>query len=111
MKGCSGLTSNERKALWRKRLADHAASGQRVTDWCGENSITSRQFYYWRRKLGIEHLEKEQPVKWLSLKHEFPLLNIAGDAIAVHVGPATVELRKGFDQELFGEIIQVLQTI
>ncbi|NLE90584.1 MAG: IS66 family insertion sequence element accessory protein TnpB, partial [Dehalococcoidales bacterium] len=38
-------------------------------------------------------------------------LSIAEDAIAVHVGPATVELRKGFDQELFGEIIQVLQTI
>lgn len=105
------MTSNERKALWEKRLVDHAASGQRVIDWCEENSITSRQFYYWRRKLGIGNFKKEQPVKWLSLKYKFPLLNIAEDAIAVHVGQATVELRKGFDQELFGQIIQVLQTI
>jgi transposase-like protein len=105
------LTSIERRILWEKRLAEQVASGQRVTAWCEENSITSRQFYYWRRKLGIEHSEKEEPIKWLSLKYESRQLSIAEDAIAVHVGPATVELRKGFDQELFGEIIQVLQTI
>ena len=105
------MTSNERRELWEKRLADHAASGQRITAWCEENSITLRQFYYWRRKLGIEHLEKKRPIKWLSLECESPLLNVAEDAIAVHVGRAAVELRKGFDRELFGEIIRVLQTI
>ncbi|ABI69574.1 IS66 family insertion sequence element accessory protein TnpA [Syntrophomonas wolfei] len=105
------MSSNERKAWWEERLAEHEASGQRVTAWCEENSITPRQFYYWRRKLRTEHVEKEQPVKWLSLKYESRQLGIAGDAIAVHVGQATVEIRKGFDRELFCEIIQVLQTI
>ncbi len=108
---CSGLTSNERKDLWKKRLADYAASGQKVTTWCEENAITSRQFYYWHRKLGIGHLEKKQPIKWLSLKYESPLMNIAEGSITVHIGKAAVELHKGFDRELFGEIAQVLQAI
>jgi transposase-like protein len=105
------MTSNERRTQWEERLAEYEASGQRISSWCKENSITPRQFYYWRRKLRTEHLKKDQPVKWLPLKYESHQLDIAGDAIAVHIGQATVEIRKGFNRELFREIIQVLQTI
>lgn len=105
------MTRNERRELWEKRLADHAASGQGITAWCEKNFVTSRQFYYWRRKLGARPLEKEQPVKWLSLKYDAPQLSIAEDTIPVYIGKATIELRKGFDRELFGEIVQVLQTV
>jgi hypothetical protein len=33
------------------------------------------------------------------------------DPIAVNIGQVTVEVKKGFDHELFREIIQVLKTL
>jgi transposase-like protein len=54
------MTSNERRTQWEERLAEYEASGQRISSWCKENSITPRQFYYWRRKLRTEHLKKDQ---------------------------------------------------
>jgi len=105
------MTSNERRALWEQRLDEYEASGQRILTWCEEKSITPRQFYYWRKKLRPEQLKKEQPVKWLSLKYNMRESVSAEEAIAVHIGQATIEVRKGFDQGLFRKIIQVLQTL
>jgi len=33
------------------------------------------------------------------------------DPIAVNIGQVTVEVKKGFDHELFREIMQVLKTL
>jgi len=106
------MTIEERLRLWEQRLEEYEASGQSVLVWCEEKSITPRQFYYWRKKLRSAQSGMDQRVKWISLNHDFrKSAGLAADSIAVHVGRVTVEIRKGFDQHLFREIVQVLQTI
>jgi hypothetical protein len=102
------MVNEERRILWEKRLAECEASGKSALAWCNENSISKNQFYYWRRKLRGNHAEKEQPIKWLQFDVE-PML--AKDSIAVHIGQVTIEINKGFDQNLFREIVQILQTV
>jgi hypothetical protein len=103
------MISEEQSSLWEQRLTEHETSGESIAAWCKEQSIKINQFYYWRKRLRLSQVANDRPVKWLPLGLE--QANLAPDFIAVHVGQVTVELRKGFDQNLFREIVQILQTI
>lgn len=103
------MKDSDLRSLWEQRLAEYEISGKSIKAWCQEQTIKENQFYYWRRKLRLNQAENKQPVKWLPLEVE--QANLTADSIAVHVGQVTVEVKSGFNQHLFREIIQVLQTI
>lgn len=103
------MVNNDLCSLWEQRLADHATSGKSVATWCREHSIRDNQFYYWRKKLRMDQVEHNHPVKWLPLEVE--QANCVPGSIAVHVGQATVEIKPGFDPQLLCQIIKALQTI
>lgn len=98
-------------SLWEQRLAEFESSGDRIKAWCQEQGIRESQFYYWRRKLRTKPVEKEEPVKWISLALDNGKQGSNPDSIAVHIGQVTIEVNKGFDHHLLREIVQVLQTI
>lgn len=106
------MSNNELSGLWEQRLAEYESTGKSIKAWCQEQAVRENQFYYWRKKLRVDQAEKEQPVKWLSLELDNgKQASLAPDSIAVYVGQVTIEIKKGFDQHLFREIVQVLQTI
>ena len=39
-------------ALWSKRITACKNSGMRPGEWCEENGINVKTYYYWHRKLG-----------------------------------------------------------
>jgi hypothetical protein len=41
----------QREALWRQRLADQAASGMSITQWCRRSGASASLFHYWKRAL------------------------------------------------------------
>ena len=103
------MVNNDLRSLWEQRLADQATSGKSIATWCREHSIRDNQFYYWRKKLRMDQVEHNHPVKWLPLEVE--QTNLAPGSIAVHVGQVTVEIKQGFDPHLLRQIVKVLQTI
>lgn len=104
------MINSDLRSLWEQRFVEYKTSDKSIPAWCQEQSIRANQFYYWRRKLRMSQADNDmQPVKWLPLGLE--QASLAPDYIAVHVGQVTVELQKGFDQHMFREIIQILQTI
>ena len=106
------MVNKELRIIWEQRLLEYKDSGQSIAAWCNERSVKENQFYYWRKKLRSEQAEKEQPVKWLPMEVDFyKQARRATDSILVHVGQVAVEIKKGFNQHLLREIVQVLQTI
>ncbi|MDD4590340.1 MAG: hypothetical protein PHG06_07925 [Parabacteroides sp.] len=106
------MINSDLHSLWEQRLAEYENSGQTIKAWCQEQAIKEHQFYYWRKKLCMEQAELGQPVKWLPLDMDRnKQTRFAQDSIAVHIGEVTIELKSGFDQHLFREIIQALQTV
>lgn len=105
------MESNDLRSLWEQRLAEYNASGKTIKAWCQEQAIKESQYYYWRRKLRGNQVGNNQAVKWLSLDLDNAKQSITPGSIAVHVGQVTVEIKKGFDQQLFREIIHVLHSI
>jgi transposase-like protein len=40
-----------KEALWRRRLADQAASGLSISEWCRRSEVSGSLFHYWKRAL------------------------------------------------------------
>jgi transposase-like protein len=99
-------------SLWERRLIEYKTSGKSISAWCRDNSVTEGQYHYWRRKLGSQTAINHQPVKWMVVNMgTSPQEEKSSDPIAVNIGQVTVEVKRGFDHELFREIIQVLKTL
>ena len=47
-----------KEALWRRRLARHADSGQTVRAWCRRHHVTEAAFHWWRRELARRDAEQ-----------------------------------------------------
>ncbi|MFZ5632385.1 MAG: IS66 family insertion sequence element accessory protein TnpA [Bacillota bacterium] len=106
------MANKELGTIWAQRFLEFEASGQSIAAWCTERLLRENQFYYWRKKLRSCQTEKEQPVKWVPMEVEFSKqARHAADSISVHVGQVTVEIKKGFNQHLLREIVQVLQSV
>ena len=104
------MERNNLRNLWEQRLAEYEDSGNTIKAWCQEQSIPENQLYYWRKKLRLEQVKKNEPIKWLAV-------NIAGnkagtsDSITVHIGQVAIGVKSGFNHSLLQEILTVLQTV
>ena len=45
------VSDPQRERLWRQRLADQAASGMSITQWCRQSGTAASLFHYWKRAL------------------------------------------------------------
>lgn len=97
---------------WASRIADYRASGETVVAWCERNQFTTKQFYYWMRKLN--KADRQTPAagspKWVALSVLEPAPD-PGPPILVKIGGATVEVRAGFDAAVFAEVARTLKTL
>jgi hypothetical protein len=46
---------------WASRISDQKASGLSVSNWCRQNEISQDKFFYWKRKLKDEVIDKALP--------------------------------------------------
>ncbi|OPX87237.1 MAG: hypothetical protein A4E53_02553 [Pelotomaculum sp. PtaB.Bin104] len=99
-------------SLWEQRLTEYEGSDKSIKTWCKEQAVRENQFYYWRKKLRTGQTKTAPSVKWLSLDLQHSKqASTDGNSISLHIGEATIEIRKGFDHHLLREIVQILQTI
>ena len=50
----------QRRELWRQRIAEQEKSGRSVRAYCREQSVSEATFFAWRQRLGIQ----ETPVSF-----------------------------------------------
>ena len=55
---------DERRELWRQRIAQQEQSGRSIRAFCQSESIAPHAFYYWRQQLR----EKKRPVRFALLQ-------------------------------------------
>ena len=55
---------DERRELWRQRIAQQEQSGRSIRAFCLSESIAPHAFYYWRQQLR----EKKRPVRFALLQ-------------------------------------------
>jgi hypothetical protein len=101
------MTATERQArqeTWAERIAEFEASGLSGAKWCAARGLKEHQLSYWRRKL--KHQAEQKEIRWLPVD-----LSAPEPALTIKIGPASIELRPGFDQELFIKAVKLLSML
>ena len=59
----------QKEALWRKRLADQAASGMSITQWCRQSGISDSLFHYWKSAIAKRDGRQMKPSRpWSAMR-------------------------------------------
>jgi len=102
------MTKNDREAnqaVWAERIADFQASGLSVPQWCAAHGLKAHQLRYWLKKL-----ERPAPadtaVRWLPVGFSDP-----EPVLTVRIGAAAIEVRNGFDPQLFITVVRTLSAL
>lgn len=107
------MSISQRRQIWEQRIADCEASGQTIIAWCHANEVKLCNYHYWKRRLREPGESKAGPLQWLSLDIQ-PLEErpgLATGSLAVEVGQARIIVNPGFDQSVFRDVVNILQTL
>lgn len=92
-------------AEWSRRVEACRKSGQRVSEWCGEQGIPVSTYYSWQRKV-FQAAVSENEVCFT----EVSVRPVAAEtAASIQCGALRVDIRAGADAETIRAIIQALK--
>jgi transposase-like protein len=100
------MTHTERRQQWKTRIEAYKASGLSSREFCRQYNITTRQLYYWLRKETLKE-QTDNTVQWLSVSLSSKEDIAEDNFLTVKVGPAVIEVRQGFDEELLLHVVKV----
>ena len=83
---------------WTRRIREQARSGQSASEWCREQGVSDKAFYYWKKRLKTEVTPGTGFVK---VGNKEPLELVLREGI-------TIRIPEGFDGEALRRIVEVL---
>lgn len=80
--------SQEKQEEWKNKIQQQKTSGKSVSDWCRENQIKPKVFYYWRSKFFPAILQRSSFTELTSSRNT---------GIVIECGGVRICLEKHFD--------------
>jgi hypothetical protein len=105
------MTKLELRNIWEERISVFKASGQTQDAWCLDQNLNVQQLRYWLKKSKKIVQPSVDSPGWLSLNVSNHQENFQDNTMCVKVGHAVIELKSGFNQELFRDVVKVLESI
>lgn len=103
-KSLQQLNRRDKLEVWSKRVSDCRSSGMTVQQWCLENGVNSKSYYYWQRKLFEMTVAETAPVFV-----EMPVHNHCSPAATISSGELSVDIHQGADSEIICAIVRALK--
>jgi hypothetical protein len=113
--------------LWISRICDCRSSGKSVRDWCSDNGIGIKTYYYWMRKIkqeAFDSLPADRKVKVLDTVSSYPASSFAefrlpdetvssnlSSAVILHLNGATLEIHNGASDTVIESTLRVLKKL
>lgn len=93
-------------ALWTKRITECKTSGMTTSEWCTENGIGIKTYYYWHKK--IHKMVNEQQAAF----YEVPVSTgpSGSPAATIRIGTMQADIFQGADAETIKAICQAMKT-
>ena len=105
-KNLQAYNHNRKLAEWAQRVQSCRESGLSVRQWCDENGLSAKTYYYWQRRL-FQMSEAAGP---RFAKIEAPVHTAGHIAATVRIGTAQAEIYNGADAETLKSLIQAMQS-
>ena len=104
--------------IWRERVMACRSSGKTIVDWCAENGINLKTYYYWQKRVWdkeIMDLSPETKTKLLESRSvQFAQVNLglvdsSSDAdIVIRKDAWTVEIRNSANPVLLSTVLEAV---
>ena len=114
------LAKNKMRAEnWRALIQACQQSGQTVVNWCEQNNINQKTYYYWLRILRAQELDgkelpvpipEENPVVFKQLEVQTPVAGTRA-AVIIRLSSATVEVAEGTSQATVEAVLLALRCL
>lgn len=98
--------NSDATALWAKRIAECKNSGLHTQEWCDENGINIKTYYYWHKK--IHKMVSEQQAAFFEVP--VPSGNSGTLAATIRVGIMQADIYAGAEAEMIQAICQAMKT-
>jgi transposase-like protein len=99
--------------MWRRRLGSYVPGQIGVSEWCAQNGVARKTFYYWRQRLnqptGTEHETDWLTVTSVDEPESKADCRLAASGVSLRIGSAAIELAPGFDENVLSTVIRVLE--
>ena len=94
------------RVLWKERVRDFRASGMTAVAWCAEHQLKTHQLWYWIQQYEKSTSSKSSPA-WIPVQiDESP--QPVEDGLLLRFGEFTLEVKPGFNRQLFVDVVRVL---
>ena len=105
-KSLQSYNRQQKLSIWAERVRACRESGQTVTQWCEENSISVKTYYNWQKRV-YEMASTQEP--------QFADISVCrlrgGGAIAtVQIGDGQVEIHSGADVETLTALFRAMKS-
>jgi hypothetical protein len=97
------------RLLWRKRVKDFRVSGLSMKKYSKENNLKIHQLQYWNQKYKGDN--KKEASNWVSVDLNNNQTNNNYQSLYLTIGSCKLEIKPGYDQTLFKEVMKVLIEI
>lgn len=96
------IKKQDQKTEWSERIRRCSESGLTVAEWCRQNSINSKTYYYHLRKIRKE-ICGQIPVPVMTVPEVSPVVKIS-------IGDVTAELREGTSENMMTAVIRAIRN-
>ena len=101
------LSKRERLDTWTTRIMDCRSSGMSVRNWCQENGLNEKTYYYWQRRL-FQSLSAQQEGRFAEIT---PMTRPSAEvAVTVRIAGAEADIHSGADAETVGMVLRMLKS-
>ena len=114
------LTQEVRLRHWAEQMHNRGISGLSIREWCRQQGIAEKTYYYWQRKLraaAAEQLAQKTdssrqalaPVGWTAIETIETKTNAA--ALPVEIGNCRILVNSDTDMSLLAKVCKSLATL
>ncbi len=102
---------------WSEKIAECRGSGKNVKEWCREQGINTKTYYYWEKAYVTEATRKSGPetsengmLMRLDLETMPGEGNVVGSGITIRHGESEITLPSGSRMETIAELVRALNS-
>lgn len=97
----------QKRNLWKERIALFQESGQSVAKWCKEQELPEHQLRYWLRKAVAKQSTASGGItsRWVAMGS---LEDNSSTGVSLRIGSVHLDVQRGFDPFVLTEVVRSL---
>lgn len=94
--------SQKERAKWKDKIVQQQNSNKNISQWCKENQILPRSFYYWRSKIYPKPIDRSSFTE---------LTDSAKPGITIEYRGIRISIDKNFDLTVLKQCLNAIREI